>query len=170
MCTFLSVHMPVSELERRNCSVPNQWWVNSLYVGIFPFTFYGQLWAQCLVYIMGVGEIWNTGVNYVSMHNSEWMFLSFFLFWVWRPPFDLNLTALYHIPHNFLMYSLRNISLNTAAQGALERHSKKRACYYLFDEFQPSYSWYFWFLSGQFVWVPHFLVWWLSHLVFPFPI
>jgi len=55
------------------------------------------------------------------------------------------------------MYSLWNISLNNAAQGAPERHSKKRACYYLFDEFQPSYSWYIWFLSGQFMWVPHFL-------------
>jgi hypothetical protein len=166
----LSVHMPVSKLEGRNCGVPNQWWVNSLYVGIFPFTFYGQLWAQCLVYIMGVGGIWNTGITCVVMHSSErkFSFLRNFLlfFLVWQPPFDLNLTTLYHIPHNFLMYSLWNISLNNAAQGAPERHSKKRACYYLFDEFQPSYSWYIWFLSGQFMWVPHFLVWWL----FPFPI
>ena len=83
----LSVHMPVSKLEGRNCGVPNQWWVNSLYVGIFPFTFYGQLWAQCLVYIMGVGGIWNTGLSYVVMHNSEWkfsflwIFFTFFIFY-----------------------------------------------------------------------------------------
>jgi hypothetical protein len=31
-------------------------------------------------------------------------------------------------------------SLHNAAEGAHETHSKKRACYYLFDEFQPSYS------------------------------
>lgn len=95
MRVCLSVHMPVSKLEGRNCGVPNQWWVNHLYFWHFPFTFYGQFWAQCLVYIMGVGGIWNTGVSCVVMHNSEWKFsfLRFFAFFlVWQPPFDLNIT------------------------------------------------------------------------------
>jgi len=57
--------------------------------------------------------------NLCCDHNSErkFSFLKFLaFFFVWQPPFDLNLaTLLYHIPHNFLMCSLWNISLNNAA-------------------------------------------------------
>jgi hypothetical protein len=28
--------------------------------------------AQCLVYILGIGGIWNIGLSCVVMHNSEW--------------------------------------------------------------------------------------------------
>lgn len=149
--------------------------------------------AQYPVYVMGIGGIWNTVLSCVVnlsciTLSANFLFYECFGFFLGVAPsnphyivlssitlsanvlFLWTLTTLYHRPHNSLMYNLCNIILNNAAEGALERHSKKQACYYLFDEFQPFYSWCIWFLSGQLMWVPHFLIWWLLHLVFLFSI
>jgi hypothetical protein len=63
--------------------------------------------------------------------------------------------------------------LNNAAQRALKRSSEKRSCYHLFNDCQPSYSWYIWLLFRQFMWVPHifshvimYLLLWYLHFYF----
>jgi hypothetical protein len=47
--------------------------------------------------------------------------------------------------------------LNSAAQTRKSSWIQEVNYYYLFDEFQPSYSSYIWFLSRQFMWVPYAL-------------